>query len=72
MTNVTFAGETKLITKQPISHFLSQKNRPNKGTKFFRWLSFSPGISKKESMTSFNYISARLNDGSSKPLYKYR
>lgn len=29
VTNVTFASETKLISKEPISHFLSQKNRPN-------------------------------------------
>lgn len=36
VTNVTDASKTKLISKEPISHFLSQKNRPNKETKFFR------------------------------------
>lgn len=36
VTNVTDASKTKLNPKEPISHFLSQKNRPNKETKFFR------------------------------------
>lgn len=36
VTNVTFMSETKLISNEPISHFLSQRNRPNKETKFFR------------------------------------
>lgn len=36
VTNVTFTSETKLISNKSISRFLSQRNRPNKETKFFR------------------------------------
>lgn len=36
VTNVTDVSEIMLNPKEPISHFLSQKNRPNKETKFFR------------------------------------
>ena len=66
MTNVTFASKTKLISNEPISHFFHRKIDQIKKLNSFDDCPFLLEFQKKESMPSFNYISARLNDGSSK------